>query len=79
METGGSPGPISLAGCQWCSRSFQVNMKTNKAAIGFLLFTKVPSDSFSLSMFPPWCIHFEMSMLIYTLGNNKQPIMHSKK
>ena len=79
METGGSPGPISSAGCQWCSRSFQVNMKTNNDAIRFLLFSKEPSDSFSLSVFHPWCIQFEMSMLIYPFGSDKQPIMHSEK
>lgn len=30
METGGFPGPISLAGCQWCSLSSQVNMGRSK-------------------------------------------------
>ena len=33
MATGGSPGPISSAGWQWCSRSFQVHKSSQVKCI----------------------------------------------
>lgn len=66
METGGSPGPISLAGYQWCSPSFQVNMHSSKNISWLPLFSR---DSVKLQDITQ--LSAEQSQPIYWLTDNK--------